>query len=724
MTVRERSLATLLVLLFSFSFVSPFGEVGAAPGITAERIDQYLGEKGSPLSGLGSAFVEAGRVHDVDPRLVVAVAGAETSFGTRICAEYNAWNWFYLNRNQCSPNAFSSWEEGVNRVTKGLREVYLSQNRTTIERIAERYTATERDTWIRNVTRFYHTELGGYLDDLTFEETPFPTPVSTPGRTEPSRQSVEGRADSPFGIVADLAFRFGGCEDRAADSMANAGVTWIRERFCWGCIEYPRGNYRWQVADWFDHETAVESARMRGFYVVGVLGASRPAWTDENVPIEELLDYWRQFVTEVATKYGDSIDHWEIHNEENVTEYWHDIEPGARPNAAAYVQLIRGAYEAIREVDPTDKVVLGGLSPGDQWPASQDVVDCFLYLQQLHDAGGWPYFDVVAVHPYRAPDSPEAVVPRSWYNVDDLQLGDSPNQYSLVDELEALHELVARFGRKPIWITEIGWSVKQLEGRARERGTTPEVVQSDYLIRAYVQGMASSYVQKIIWYDFRDDDVTNPVEASFGIIRRDFSPKPAYRAYAAMTYLLEGTRFQGQVRGQQDHGCSEDDDVYEYRFVKGSQTIVVLWKCRGGDAPREVVVENVGAGAVQIIGPEGGYCYDLDTVPPISVTDGSISLPLTERPVFIVFRTPNFLERILAELLDEITKHVREWWEAQRERLIADFERWVDEQSRNVETWIETEMERQLEEICGGPVALLGGLIAALVANEARRLRR
>lgn len=142
----------------------------AAPAITAEELDRYLTDKGSPLAGQGQTLMDSGRRWNVDPRLTVAIAGAETTFGTRICAEYNAWNWFYVDTSRCSSNAFDSWEDGIEQVTRGLRRPYLGRGRTTIPAIAEIYTVTERETWIRNVTLFYQAELGGDPNDLTFVE--------------------------------------------------------------------------------------------------------------------------------------------------------------------------------------------------------------------------------------------------------------------------------------------------------------------------------------------------------------------------------------------------------------------------------------------------------------------------------------------------------------------------------------------------------------------------
>ena len=76
--------------------------------VVLPQIDDYLRDKGSPLAGQGEAFVNSGRTHNVDPRLLVAIAGAETTFGLNTCAEYNAWNWFYVDTSQCSKNRLSA----------------------------------------------------------------------------------------------------------------------------------------------------------------------------------------------------------------------------------------------------------------------------------------------------------------------------------------------------------------------------------------------------------------------------------------------------------------------------------------------------------------------------------------------------------------------------------------------------------------------------------------
>ena len=48
----------------------------------AAKIDHYLEEQGSPAAGSGHLFVESGEKHQVDPLLLLAIAGHETVFGT------------------------------------------------------------------------------------------------------------------------------------------------------------------------------------------------------------------------------------------------------------------------------------------------------------------------------------------------------------------------------------------------------------------------------------------------------------------------------------------------------------------------------------------------------------------------------------------------------------------------------------------------------------------
>jgi len=137
-------------------------------GISASEIDDYLSCKGSPLAGHGATFVSAAQQWDVDPRLIVAIAGAESTFGLYLCASYNAWNWFY--GGDCPSSPFSSWDEGINTVTQRIRELYFDTwNLYTIHDIGLTYCGSGCENWEPNVRTFY-AEQGGNPDtsDLSY----------------------------------------------------------------------------------------------------------------------------------------------------------------------------------------------------------------------------------------------------------------------------------------------------------------------------------------------------------------------------------------------------------------------------------------------------------------------------------------------------------------------------------------------------------------------------
>jgi hypothetical protein len=160
-----RLLALMLVLVaLAATMVLPAHAAAATPMPTAAQIDAYLASKASPMAGQGAAFVASGGRWQLDPRLLVAIAGAESSFGKLTCARHNAWGWGCPN----NPYQFDSWADGIDAVSKGLRTYYVAEGRTTVALINLKYAplgAANDPTglnnhWTTNVSRFL-VEQGG-----------------------------------------------------------------------------------------------------------------------------------------------------------------------------------------------------------------------------------------------------------------------------------------------------------------------------------------------------------------------------------------------------------------------------------------------------------------------------------------------------------------------------------------------------------------------------------
>ena len=151
--------------------------VEAAPGITAEAIDEYLRSKGSPLAGYGNVFVSEGRRYSVDPRLIVAMAGSESTFGTTTCQDkpateiHNAWGYMHWPQGIRTCLSFATWQAGIRTVTWqiGAGNNYFTAGRYTIEEIGRTYCGQTCNNWIRNATTFY-VEMGGDTSNLRFVE--------------------------------------------------------------------------------------------------------------------------------------------------------------------------------------------------------------------------------------------------------------------------------------------------------------------------------------------------------------------------------------------------------------------------------------------------------------------------------------------------------------------------------------------------------------------------
>ena len=233
------------------------------------------------------------------------------------------------------------------------------------------------------------------------------------GQAQPAEQS-------PYGICAHVS-RHGDHELAAQEFqlMRQAGISWARTDFDWTTVQ-PRQDGPW---DYSMIDRTVQLAEEGGITILPILGYdvawARPAYTH--------LDAWRQYVRNIVSRYKGRLHYWEVWNEPDLEQFWKDT-----PDAAHYTLLLKAAYEEIKAVDPSAQVLLGGVSgiPMD-------------YLKGIYDAGGGAFFDIMNVHPYRYPLTPEA----------------SP----LKDDLYKLRQLMAHYGdaAKPVWITEIGWPTHQ-----------------------------------------------------------------------------------------------------------------------------------------------------------------------------------------------------------------------------------------------------------------------
>jgi Carbohydrate binding domain/Beta-galactosidase len=188
----------------------------------------------------------------------------------------------------------------------------------------------------------------------------------------------------------------------------------------WAGLNPSRGQFEWASLD-----AHLDRAFAHGADVVMTLGQT-PRWAsarpNEASPIgpgqqaePANIQYWRDWVSAIATRYRGRIRYWEVWNEP----------PGFFSGTPEQlVTMAQEAYAILKRVDPNN-MLLG--------PCSYD----FHYLDKYLAAGGGPYTDIVCHHFY-ANFGPEV-----------RYLEDVPNTRVVMERYG--------LGGKPLWNTEAGW---------------------------------------------------------------------------------------------------------------------------------------------------------------------------------------------------------------------------------------------------------------------------
>ena len=315
--------------------------------------------------------------------------------------------------------------------------------------------------------------------------------------------------ESPFGMGVYLN-RYGGdarglaLMQRAAQMARDAGVKWSREDFSWGRIEPQRRQF-----DWTYYDNLVACARSNGITVYAIVGS----WTGWTKPytLEGIEDYVR-FLKVMVRRYHKEIQQWEIWNEPNIF-FW----DGPKD---LYAQLLTKSYAAVKEIDPGAQVL--GLSTAG---IDQKFISRMLELQAP--------FDILTIHPYRV-------------HLNDL---------AFIEDLKKVSDQVKLPDGKPrpVWLTEMGWATHTPHNTLRQDFASNTLrTQAELIARSYLCAIVSGVEPKTFWYDFRNDG-GDPIyfEHQMGIVYNDFSPKPAYIAYATLTRVLRGKRLVGPVPAPQ-----------------------------------------------------------------------------------------------------------------------------------------------------------------------------
>lgn len=117
-----------------------------------EIVKSYLNRYNSDLEPYADLIVATADKYGIDFRLITAIAQQESNLCKIIPpGSFNCWGWGITSVGTLGFNSFS---EGIETVSKGLRENYLDKGYSTIEEIMSKYTPQSNGSWARGVSSF------------------------------------------------------------------------------------------------------------------------------------------------------------------------------------------------------------------------------------------------------------------------------------------------------------------------------------------------------------------------------------------------------------------------------------------------------------------------------------------------------------------------------------------------------------------------------------------
>ncbi len=300
------------------------------------------------------------------------------------------------------------------------------------------------------------------------------------------------------------------------------GIRLVRLTLYWDAME-PKDEGVWDAKYSRQWDEYVHLANDAGITLLAVVHSPPKGldWAHKELAYERFA----RFMSAMAKRYP-TVRYWELFNE--MDGAFTDIfganhkEVPMIERGRLYAQMLKIAYPAIRQANPSAWVIVGGMTDFMEFPRG------------IYEGGGKPYFDIMALHTYG--------VPVTW---------------SFIDRGKTLKEIMRWYGDgdKPLWNTEFGIDAGNLVGAwgyphngnpPRNDADAYDQMQLEQWRDCIEWNLKNRLYQKIFPYQFaagneRNDDGKIGQNSQlppgmtiddygYGIVRRDGkTPRPVYR---------------------------------------------------------------------------------------------------------------------------------------------------------------------------------------------------
>ncbi|MDX2161858.1 MAG: hypothetical protein SF162_11080 [bacterium] len=338
----------------------------------------------------------------------------------------------------------------------------------------------------------------------TATPTPTPAPTSTPNRaaavanpgaSAPGGAAAAAAAPGAGSIVAGQ-FEYGGhvtgTGTGGAGAMQRAGMNWMKVQ-----LRYAPG----MGAD--AASGMISEAHGRGFKIlIGVVGYPNDLAAGGGAYVAQFAS----FLGGVASLGPDAIEVW---NEPNIDREW----PAGQISGAAYAEMLRQAYQAIKGANSGVMVISGAPAPtGAEAAYPGRVVNDDRFIREMVAAGAVQWMDCLGVH-YN-----EGIVGPSQRN------GDPRDGYYtryFLGMMDTYWNAVG--GQRPLCFTELGYLTPEgfppLDPFFGWAANTTVAQQAAWLAEAAALASQSGRVRLMIVWNIDFDFYGTDPQAGYAIIR-------------------------------------------------------------------------------------------------------------------------------------------------------------------------------------------------------------
>jgi len=326
--------------------------------------------------------------------------------------------------------------------------------------------------------------------------------------------------------------------------LSQLNITWVRLTVNWRDVEIVRGTLNLASID-----AAIDRLRAANYSILLTL-TSAPDWARPSAtpfvlglpqygPPDNLADF-ATFAGAVATRYKGKVAAYEVWSEPNLRRSWIDPQTSNRETArmasARYIDLLSGAYRAIKAADPAALVVSAGLAPTGLNDL-RNSIDDEVFLKALFQQGLADVADAVGVQPDGFANPPaarcctqSAGVTTHWEN----------KKFYFLETLNSYRAITTSANADlPLWIVRFGWGTS--EGNTIVSPNMNEnpfftynspAEQAQYTTEALSLASGLGYVQAAFLYNLNGCQVGQGEACFYSLIDSTAQARPIFSTLA------------------------------------------------------------------------------------------------------------------------------------------------------------------------------------------------